>query len=362
MHVSQNLKSYIKKTGAVLYVPVFLFILLFLFQTNKAQALTVSPPRIEITSDPGQTVEQTFKVINEEKQSKTLFLIPQNFETKDESGDPNFVEGRENLAGWIKAPESINVGPGEIKEIKFKIQIPSNAEPGGYFTALFLQHTPPSFEQGTGVAIGSQLGTLILLRVNGNISDEAGILEFNTKNKSRFFKTLPIEFYYRFQNTGDVWVKPLGDILITNSIGKKNKILSANRQKGNVLPKSIRKFESIWANSGGNLQESADVQANYPEIKGFWNNVNHQRKNLAIGVYKAQLNLAYGTDPVKVGNDDFYFIVFPWELSLVSFITLLVLLIILRFLVKRYNRMIVKKAQRAAGIIEPPKKPKQSKK
>lgn len=324
-----------------------LFVILYslFFIPREASALTISPPRIETSADPGQTIEQEVKIINEEKASRTLYIVPQNFEAKDESGEPNYVEGTENLAGWIKVAKSVSLGPGEEKFVKFSITVPPSAEPGGYFTALFFQSEPPSFEQGAGIGIGSQLGSLILLKVNGAIGEQAGILEFATKDKNRTFLNLPIEFYYRFQNTGDTWVKPLGEVFITNTFGKRVKLLTANKQKGNVLPKSIRKFETAWLNSGGNMKEDPKGEVEYPKLEGFWENVKYQYNNFAFGLYTAQLHLAYGTNPVQVGESTFKFFVFPWQLVLVSTVLSIITLIILRILIKKYNQSIIRKAQ-----------------
>ena len=317
----------------------------WLLVTPTAQALTISPPRIETSTDAGRTLEHEIKIINEEKSSRTLYIVAQNFEAKDESGEPNYVQGTENLAGWIKAPKSVDLGPGEEKLVKFTINVPPTAEPGGYFTALFFQSDPPTFEQGAGIGIGSQLGSLILLKVNGAIGEEAGVLEFATKNKDRTFLNLPIEFFYRFQNTGDTWVKPLGEVFITNTFGRRVKLLNANRQKGNVLPKSIRKFETAWVTSGGNIKEDPNVEINYPSLNGFWENVKYQYNHFALGLYTAELHLAYGTDPVQVGESKYKFFVFPWQLVLVGTLTTITALFLFSIFIKKYNRRIIQKAQ-----------------
>lgn len=322
----------------------------FLITPLTSKALTVSPPRIELQADPGQSLTYEVKLINEETESKTLYPVFKNYEAKDESGDPEFLTNSENLATWISTSESIILGPKETKTIVLTINIPLTAEPGGYYSAILFQENPVN-PQDKNIAISSQLGPLILLTVSGNISDLAGILEFSTKNKQRFYTSLPIEFYFRFQNTGPTWVKPLGDILIYNSIGTLAKNLYANRFQGNVLSKSIRKFESYWITSGKKYPKDNPSLTEDPLLKPterlpekFWPAVKYQYKNFALGFYRAKLNLAYGT-PAQNAISTFTFFVFPWQLMLVSGISLIILLIILRLLIRRYNRWVISKAQ-----------------
>jgi hypothetical protein len=328
------------------------FVLALIFPLNQASAVTITP-RIEINSDPGKTVVENVKISNEERQSRTYYLSIQNFESQDESGNPRFSNRREDLATWVELPETFTVGPGETKELELTIRIPSEVEPGGHFAAIFFTTSPPSESDSGLVGVSSKLGSLILLRVSGDFVQDASLLEFATKNKQRFFTALPVHFYYRFQNIGEDHVRPVGDVIITNSLGRTAKILPANPVDGSVLPKSIRRFETVWATSFGPLEQGPSPELPKPSGSGFWDNVTYEWQNFAFGKYTAKASIVFGTKELKSARDSFSFYVLPWHLLLVVLISLTILFIISRFSIKRYNRYIIAKAQATMPLKKP---------
>lgn len=315
-----------------------------------AQAITISPPRIELDGDPGTSVTAEFKVTNESSSNATYYTQVENFESKDESGNPQFVQTQEGLATWINVPTTVTVNAGEQKTISFTINVPRNAEPGGYFSSVFVRTTPPPSSAGE-VSIGARLGTLVLFRVNGDIQEGVDILEFSTKDKKRWFNSLPVEFYYRFQNTGADRVKPEGEVIVKNLIGLKAKVLSANRTEGSVLPRSIRRFDMAWMNGGGG-QENPELSVEARNSGGFFEEAKYQWNHFAVGYYTANLNVTFGTNN-NTANGKFRFFVFPWQLLIILVGGLIILLIVIRFILKRYNRYIISKhaPQRPQGAI-----------
>lgn len=318
-------------------------LLALLLPFTKVEAATVTP-RIEINANAGDTVREVFKVSNEERESKTFYLSFENFQSVDESGNPSFTGGRTDLASWISGPESVTVGPGDSAEVPVTIVIPGNAEAGGHFAAIFLQTTPPG-QVGSGqVGVNSKLGSLILLRVGGDFEQGGAILEFATQDHQRFFTSLPVTFYYRFQNTGDDHIKPLGDVQITNTFGMTSKLLAANPVDGSVLPKSTRRIETSWITSGKPLKQPVEVAMPENTGKGFFGKAGYQLKHFAFGKYSAKLKLVYGTQELKSTNASYTFFVFPWQLIVVVLVGLGIVLPLLWMAIKRYNRYIIGKA------------------
>lgn len=330
------------------FAGVFVVILLFglfvpLFST---EALTVTP-KVELNADPGATLKTTFKITNEERQTRTFYLRYENFNSQDETGTPSFSTRQEGLATWIKSPNTITIGPGETIDMPVEINVPKDVEPGGHFAAVFFSTQPPEIGAGEGkVAIGTRLGTLILLRVNGDFLQDATILEFNTTGKKKIFTQLPVQFYFRFQNTGDDHQKPLGDIQIKNIFGRTVKILSANTIDGSVLPKSIRKFVSVWTAQGGGLKQEPVIELPPQQKLDFWSTVVDQWHNFAFGRYTANLKVVYGTKELKSVHNEIVFYIIPWQLLSIAIPSLIVTFIVLVFGIKRYNRYIIAKASK----------------
>jgi hypothetical protein len=308
----------------------------------SAQAITISPPRLELEGDPGTVINSEFKVTNESAGTQVYYTQVENFEAKDETGSPQFVQTKEGLAVWTNVDSSFAVAPSEQKTVPFSIRIPRNAEPGGYFASIFVRTTPPP-SQGGEVSIGARLGTLVLLRVNGEIQEGVDILEFSTKDSQRFFTSLPVELYYRFQNTGSDRVKPEGEVIVKNIVGLKAKILSANRTEGSVLPRSIRRFDMAWIHGGGGQEDPAE-DVGIRQTGSFLDEAKYQWSNFAFGMYTANLDITFGENN-NTASGTFRFFVVPWQLLIILGVILIVGLVILRFLLRRYNRYVISRHQ-----------------
>ncbi|KKS43767.1 MAG: hypothetical protein UV08_C0036G0002 [Parcubacteria group bacterium GW2011_GWA2_42_18] len=309
-----------------LIVPVF-----------KIQALTVSPIRIELEGNPGETVKGELTLSNESDGFQTFYTVSQNFEARGESGAPNFVTGTEGLATWITAPENLDLKPNEYRErIPFEIKIPMEAEPGGHFAAIFWTTNPPS-DIESGVAIGVKVGTLILLRVSGDIEEGGGIIEFSTIDKQKIYLHRPINFFYRFRNDGADRIKPDGTANIRNLLGIRSDSLPPNSIEGNILPDSIRLFEFTWEGRGLSQKEPTNW------FSVFWLNVNNEWHNFGIGRYSVKLSLDYGADKQLHSEAKYVFWILPWHLSLVAIIILIILYFVGRREILSYNEWIVRR-------------------
>lgn len=304
-------------------------ILCFLVGIQSTEALTISPVKVEVTGDPGQTLRGEIELLNEQSQPKTFFSSFENFEPSGDTGSPKFIGASGGLATWLQAEPSALVKAGETVKIPYTITIPAGTEPGGYFAAIFWGEQDPSAQESGEVAIGGKLGVLILLRVAGDIEEAAGISEFGFSNNSKLQVGLPITFTYRFANSGGDRVVPLGDILIKNTFGGLSEKLSANLTEGSVLPNSARKFQITW---GTALTEN--------ESRSFFDEVSNQFKNFHFGWYKAELSVVYGATN-QTATDSFSFLIVPWQLLLVSLAGLVMGIAIL----KKYNSWIISKSK-----------------
>ena len=309
--------------------------------TQGVSALTISPPRMELSANPGQKVEDVIKIFNETDSGVTIYTSTANFTAKEgEEGVPRFLapeEKPEDLADWIEIEKGpITLLSLERKVIPFTINVPSFADPGGHYAAIFFGTQSLETEEETAVGLAGKLGSLVLLRVSGDIREEGRLIELSLKDGKVFYEYLPIDFVIGFENSGNVHLKPQGEILIKNMLGRISDKVDVNKPeigKGkNVLPGTIRHFEASWTKTSFENP-----------LQGFWQKLKIEKDNFAFGRYKGDLILEYGTQGQKARAEIFFW-VFPWHLILVSVLgsALLIFLIILG--IKRYNRWIVKKA------------------
>jgi len=306
-------------------------------------ALTVSPVKLEISGDPGQTLIEEIELLNEQSETKTFYSSFENFEPSGESGAPSFIGAKEGLATWVKTESQVTLKSNERKKISFSITVPKDAEPGGHFAAIFFGSQAPKAQGGGQVTVGSKIGVLMLLRISGEVKEGGGLLEFSGKNKQRFFSSLPIILTYRFNNTGGDRVVPIGEIKIKNSFGFTSTTLSANKNNGSVLPSSARKFEIIWE------QTQKDPNIKPIDVKedkdpGFFEIAGRQWNELHFGWYTAKMKLAWGAAN-QIANSSYNFFIIPWQLLLIIFIILTVLGFLGRIGLKKYNRFIIAQAR-----------------
>ena len=312
-----------------------------LFFGSTVLALSVSPVRIETAGDPGKIVRGEISLINEYNGTKTFYSSFENFEATGETGTPAFIEGEQGLATWIETTPQITLEPGKQKKVPYAIHIPKDADPGGYFAAIFWSTSPPKSKEGGAVSIAAKVGILVLLKVTGEIEEGVGLLEFSTENNKKFFDALPINFIFRFKNSGGDRVKPAGEITIKNMLGRVAAVLPANKSDGNVLPQSIRRFETIWEKVDEDEDKEKKIETETDE-KGFIQELKREKDNFAFGRYTAELNLKHGAEKIQ---SSFSFFVIPWRiLSLVILILALTLFGFIRGM-RRYNKWIITKAK-----------------
>ena len=288
---------------------IFISLAVFAFFPFIAGAVTVGPVRLEYSVDPGKTINGELFLLNETNEKATFYPSFERF--TEDNGQKIFSKENSDLVTWFKIPSAVVLNPGESKQIPVAINVPKNASPGGHFAVMWWGTAPPS-EAGKQVSIVTRAGILVYLRVSGNIVESAEISSFRAN--SRFYTKFPISFSLLFKDTGNVALKPGGEITVSNIFGVVKIVLPVNNDGANVLPQSSKRFVSQWENS-----------------------------EFLIGPYKATINLTYGESKKTISQTYWFFAVSR------NFIYILLGLIIVLFFIpkaiKKYNRWIIKKTK-----------------
>lgn len=295
----------------------------------SGQGLEISPPVIELSANPGQTITATIRVRNVASSELIAKGRADDFGAGTaEDGQPKLLideqgETRYSLKYWVTNVPDLRLAPQELKTAVVNIKVPANAEPGGHFGVIRFTAVPPNLE-GTGVSLSASIGTLVLLRVNGVIKDDVQLAGFTTGKvnkdggigeKSNFFETGPVGLLVRLHNGGSVHEKAQGTIVVTDTLGKKVATIAVNEKGGNVLPDSIRRFEQTLA------------------------------KKSLFGHYTAKLNLSYLGGQKKISGSTSFWVI-PWKLILIVILALVILFFTLKFSLNKYNDHIIKQARR----------------
>ncbi len=277
-----------KKENILLLVLIIIGMIFGQVVFAQATSVGLSPLSFELAGNPGDVIENYIKVANPSQQNKVSIII--TVEDIAPSGEAGHVVVREpdtetySLASWIKCePEELDLEPGEQQTVKFTITVPENAEPGGHYGTVVAGAKGVAGPETTGATIVPRVGTLVLLTVPGEAKENLSIKEFRVSQG--YFNQGPIPFLVKFENLGNVHLKPSAIITITNIWGKK--VAEIPLSQKNVLPGAIRKFEASW-----------------------------NQKWLLGGKYVATLSGTYGQRDIPLESQVIVLYAFPWKLAL----------------------------------------------
>ena len=226
-------------------------------QTNSGTTIKISPVLFDnLTANPGEALSGIITVSNPGSEQLALYPEAQNFLPKEgnEEGLPTPTTNDTPYAimDWIKFnKDTVNLAPGQKDDIKFTIDIPKTANPGGHYgMVVFITKAPEGSPESTQLKVEAGLASLILLNVNGNVTESGEVVEFSTSGltKDAQTNTPVVNFDLRFKNTGNTHFKPHGTIKITNWMG--TQVDEIQLEGENVVPGSTRKMVTAWKPQG----------------------------------------------------------------------------------------------------------------
>lgn len=297
-------------------------------QTSSSQALEISPPVVNLSGNPGETVKTQISIRDVANVPLVVKGQVNDFVASDEDGIPKILlnDGEESpysMKSWFGPLSQLNLEPKKIQNLTVTINIPANAAPGGYYSTIRFTATAPGVD-GSGVSLSASLGALILMRVKGDANEALSVAEFTTidsNGKSAWlFEGIPVNFLLRAKNDGNLHQQPVGQATIKDMFGNTVGLVNINLERKNVLPGSTRKFEA-------------------PLDKAVLGD------RMLFGRYTADLVITYGTNSQKT-TASISFWVIPWKLILIIIVTLVGGFFLVRFGLRRYNDYILSRAPR----------------
>lgn len=265
---------------------------------DTTRSVSVLPPSFELYANPGDSVSEKIRVRNESAVDSTYQIVVEDFKAVGEEGGVDLIDNQSNttysLAKWVfPEPKNFSIAAGKEKEIPYTINVPKNAEPGGHYGSILITMGNGSpVAGGSGAAVVSRVGSLILLRVSGNVKEEANLLTF--KSDKSYYEKGPVSLTLRVKDIGNNHIRPKGTIVVTNLFGQKVAEIDLNGL--NVLPGAIRKMDTVW------------------KPKGF-----------LASRYTATLVSTYGTNSKSLSSST-SFIIFPKFMIVISIALILIIL------------------------------------
>lgn len=309
-------------------------------ESTSAQGLQISPAKVELNAAPGKTYDIKLSVTNVTSSELVYSSTVSDFSAADETGSPKItidtsMPKTASIRSWVSGMDEFRLNPRQSMTIDAHISIPLNAEPGGHYGVLSFSGAAPDVE-GTGVGLSASAGVLMLIRVDGDVTEEASIASFYSGNLDKpnfFFESSPIPFVVRVKNEGNVHIKPVGSIEVSDMFGNSVASVPVNDTKSNILPDSIRRF-------GGSKSDKLQIST----------------KGLMFGRYTAQLTLGSYETTGKTLARSISFWVIPYKLVLAVVIAIGAIIFIIRRSMRLYNRRVIERYKNENGYKKSGKK------
>jgi len=198
------------------FIQIFVFANALFFAPVVSAQVLIEQGKVELTAVPGQTLTGSVSVHNTTESPVSVrayladFIYVDPFNGKKDFLPPGSTEY--SMADWFSfLPRNLTLQPFEKKEIKYSIQVPTNAD-GGYYNVLFV-------ERDAGrVAGGAMAGVQIISRVGSLFFVET--VNTRPRGKIEGLQTSEEGLTFRLTNTGKVIVIPESTYFIMNQDGR----------------------------------------------------------------------------------------------------------------------------------------------
>jgi hypothetical protein len=280
-------------------------------QAQSPEGIQLNPAVIEEKADPGQTFTFTLRVTNIADVEKTFYLVTQDIKGIDDRGAPQFSDDTEptvySMSSWVVLPqESVTLKGQETKALPITVRVPATASPGSHFGGVFLDARPPKLRT-IGAGVGIRVGSIVSLRISGDVKEEARIREFSTSRL--VYGTPSVTFETKVEALGNTLVRPEGFIEITDIFGKQVGNIRVNEEKAAVFPENDRTFLTAW-----------------------------EYDRFAFGRYQALATIVYGEEDRKTISRATSFWILPLKPILITLTSLLAVILFIYVMVRRYIR------------------------
>jgi hypothetical protein len=266
--MSNTTNKKILKYWYLLVVLVVLVVFPARAKAQEQQGITVTPSimHIDLATDPP---EYELSYFNNTKTSINLIFSAQDFTELEDSYKISFFTGQAasnykySLSSWISfETKELELNPGEKKNVR--IFIDKNRIPkGGHYASILAEIQQPEVDKQ--VAVKAVLSSLLFVRAStGQEIEDGKISDFSALRESIEY---PDEYQVRFENNGNVYVSPYGQIQVLDPLGNLVARGPFNVDSLDSLPESIRDYQA---------------------------KVTTYQKVLLPGVYTAKIDLTFG--------------------------------------------------------------------
>lgn len=280
-----------------------------LAQNVGGRSITISPPTLSITVEPGEKTEGRLGLINDTSTAMSFDVFIYDMIVTDNQGTPELLPGgtigsnKYSASSWIAIDNPVlTVEANSKADLNYYAQVPANAGPGGHYAAIVYKPRQLNNANISGAAVTQQVATLVYFDVAGPIKEQATVKSFNAAGFSEYG---PVNLRAEVTNDGDTHIRAIGKMTVKDMFGKT--IATSDIPEGNIFPGGISRV--------------------YEKAVG---------EKWMIGRYVASFNATYGRDNSLPLAATVAFWVFPWKIALI--VLVLITAAILGYLYMKKNK------------------------
>jgi hypothetical protein len=195
----------------------FLAFIFFLTAFAHAADIGLSPPRLELIVEPGETVTETVTLLTDAVQEQQIQVLLEDF-TLDPKGDLvtlPIASLEYSASNWLE-PEVTDfvLAGGEGQEFRFSVTVPNDTSLAGtYHTMVFFTVVPPPTEtSGVGVVTTARIGLAVYVTVASTEQGGSELVDF--------FQEDDASLTFAVANTGNTVMRLAGRIELRDEAGE----------------------------------------------------------------------------------------------------------------------------------------------
>jgi hypothetical protein len=277
----------------------------------------LEPGKMEVVVNPGEKVTKYIAVTNRINDTIDFQIEVEDFVGSRDRDTPVTLLGDDRSPtsfkdGLIPEISAFSLKFGERITLPITIDVPVDAQPGGYYASVLVSNAPSKDQAGSGdsatvrTKIVSRLGVLFFIRVRGPVNEDGALQDFKVAGpKKPLYSKAPEGFEILFENTGTIHLVPYGLITIKNTFGSPVATLAVDAYFS--LPSSLRYRDISWPS------------------KGFH-----------IGRYTATLNLNRGYGDI-IDTKVISFWIIPWKVLIITIGVIILLTLLFYFISSRFE-------------------------
>lgn len=212
----QKIKLFFKRVLLYFVSLVIINILLF---TTYSYCLSILPGKLELSVAPGEVYRGCYEISNTSEKAISVMVEVKDWDM-DEEGGVTMYDTPAELDSFFKwfniASNEITIPPNSSGKIDYEISIPKDGS-GEYRKYLTFRSMPPKKEE-EGFGIATQISVPLYVVVKGTEVFKAEISDVKITN------TAPVEIKVRVHNSGNVHIRPTGEVVI-NKKGKQKPLI-----------------------------------------------------------------------------------------------------------------------------------------